>query len=57
MGFKIRDNNKDKDVNEYMIDTPEDLESLPKNNSGSVAICVSTADVYMLNTKHEWVKL
>ena len=45
------------DVNEYACDTPEDLKDLPSCSMGSVAIVISTAELFMLNSKKEWVKL
>lgn len=46
------------DVNEYVIDTPEDLMNMPKDCAmGSIAIVVSTSEVYMKNSAGEWVKL
>ena len=44
-------------VKEFVCDTPEDLKNLPLCAMGSVAIVISTAEVYMFNSKKEWVKL
>lgn len=44
------------DVNEFVIDLPEELQKLPpKSSAGSVAICTSNGEVYMKNGKGEWV--
>lgn len=46
------------DINEYAIDSPEDLANIPKDCAmGSTAIVISTAEVYMKNGAGEWVKL
>lgn len=43
---------------EFMIDTVADLDDLPINiPMGSVAFCIATSDVYMLNGSREWVKI
>jgi hypothetical protein len=44
-------------VKEFVCDTPEDLKDLPSCSMGSVAIVISTAEIFMLNSKKEWVKL
>lgn len=44
-------------IKEFACDTPEDLKDLPSCTMGSVAIVISTAEVFMLNSKKEWVKL
>lgn len=46
-------------VNEYMCDSIDDLNALPRCKPGSTAIVLSSngAEVYMKNTKGEWVKL
>ena len=46
------------DVNEYVCDSPEDIPNLPHHCAmGSIAIIISTAEVYMKNSSGEWVKL
>lgn len=46
------------DVNEFACDTPADIAKLPVSCAmGSTAIIISTGEVYMLNSKREWVKL
>lgn len=46
------------DVNEYAIDTPDDITNLPKDCAmGSTAIVISTAELYMKNSVGEWIKL
>lgn len=45
-------------VMEFVADTPEDIASIPTTYTpGSTIIVASDASVYMLNNKHEWVKL
>ena len=45
-------------VDEYVIDTPDDLKKLPaKSAQGSVALCTSTGDLYMKNGSGEWVAI
>lgn len=44
-------------VKEFACDTPEDLQALPDCAMGSVAIVISTAEIFMMNSKKEWVKL
>jgi hypothetical protein len=45
-------------VDEYVIDTPDDIKKLPLNAAtGSVAICTSNSEVYMKNGAGEWVAL
>ena len=51
-------NNTYYDVQEFIIDTPEDMATLPRNvQAGSTAFVISTREVYMMNNKKEWVKL
>lgn len=43
-------------LKEFVIDSEEDIKNLPLDcPAGSAALCLSTGDVYMLNTKDEWV--
>lgn len=44
-------------VKEFVCDTLDDLNTLPPCQMGSVAIVIATAEVYMKNSKGEWVKL
>ena len=42
-------------VSEFVIDSPDDLEKLPKRSQmGSAALCLSDGAVYMKNSKGEW---
>lgn len=54
-------NQQDTYYTEYAVDTPTDLASLPTEERyvkpGSVAIVISTSDVYMLNSQREWVMI
>lgn len=54
-----RDTDTVYNVNEYMCDSVEDLDSLPRCASGSIAIILEKGNtaVYMKNSKDEWVKL
>ena len=46
------------DHDEWAVDTVEDLKLLPrKSGMGSVAIIISTGQVYMKNSEGEWVEL
>lgn len=43
---------------EYIADTEEDIKDLPKNSfPGSTCIVAETGNVYILNSKKEWIKL
>ena len=45
-------------VNEYVCDKVEDIETLPKNCAmGSTCVVISTTEVYMMNGEKKWVKL
>lgn len=60
MGYRLISTNGDiqYNVNEYVIDEPEDLNSLPKNCvMGSTALCLSNSSVYMKNSKGKWVEI
>lgn len=45
----------------FAVDEPQDLQNILADPSydeqGTAAIVISTGDVYMLNSKREWVKL
>lgn len=46
------------DVKEYVCDGPEDIANLPRNcGMGSTCVVISTSEVYMMNSKSEWVKI
>lgn len=57
--YRITKNDGDVAYNlkELVCDTPEDLENLPACSMGSTCMVISTAEVYMLNSNKEWVKL
>jgi len=43
---------------EFLLDTPEDVVSLPSIEEvawGATAFVISTGDVYILNSKGDWV--
>lgn len=46
---------------EFVIDTAQDVSTLPTDEEsvsiGSVAICIENSEVYMLNSKRQWVIL
>lgn len=45
-------------VTEFIADTEADIAELPKDVfPGSTCIVAETANVYILNSKKEWVKL
>lgn len=45
-------------VNEFIIDKPEDLKKLPnKSVMGSTAFCISNSMVYIKNSQGQWVSL
>lgn len=45
-------------VTEFVLDNPEDVSTLPTDvGVGSTAICISTAEVFMLNNSKEWKSL
>ena len=45
-------------LKEYVVDSPTDIDSLPKDDAmGSTAFVIETGDVYMLNGYGEWVKI
>lgn len=45
-------------VVQLVLDSPDDLSTLPTDvGVGSTAICISTADVYILNNSKEWKQL
>lgn len=54
-----RDDNVAYNVNEYICDNINDLDSLPRCASGSTAIVLEegNAAVYIKNTEGKWVKL
>lgn len=57
--YKITSNDGDVayGIKEFVCDTLEDLETLPPCSMGSVAIVISNAKIFMLNSKKEWVEL
>lgn len=57
LGWKVIQNDNDNGVKEYIVDTLADLSKLPKKYLGSAALCLETSDVYVLNTKGEWIKI
>ena len=46
-------------TNEFFCDTPEDLAAIPASqiNLGSVAVVVDPFEMYIANSKKEWVSL
>ena len=57
MGFNLTSTNGQiqYNVDQYVIDSPDDLEKLPKKCvMGSSALCLSNGTVYIKNSKGEW---
>ena len=44
-------------IKEFICDNIDDLQLLPKDVWGSSAFIISTSEIYMQNSKGEWVKL
>lgn len=45
-------------INEFVIDSPDDLEKLPqKSTAGSTAFCTSNSEVYIKSASGLWVIL
>lgn len=46
------------DHDEWVVDTPEDLENLPPHSGmGSTAFVISNATLYMKNSEGKWVEV
>ena len=57
MGYKLMSTNGQVQYNidEFVIDTPEDLEKLPKRSAmGSAALCLSNGAVYIKGSDGQW---
>lgn len=48
----------DYNYKEYFLDAASELSQIPVNmcSTGSIAYIIANGDVYMLNSKKEWVK-
>lgn len=44
-------------IKEYVIDSIDDLDCLPKTPMGSTALIISTGKVYILDGSQEWKEL
>ena len=45
-------------LQEFVCDTPEDLDDLPVDaKMGSTAFVISTSSLYMINSQGEWVEI
>lgn len=44
-------------ITEFVIDSPEDLEKLPRCLMGSSALCLSNGNVYMKDSTGKWVEI
>lgn len=44
-------------IKEFTCDAVEDLAALPQCKMGSTAFVIATSEIYMINSKGEWVKL
>lgn len=42
---------------EFICDTDEDLENLPKSGTGSVAVSLESGRAMVVNTNNEWVEI
>ena len=57
MAFKLTSTNGQVqyNVDEYVIDSPEDVETLPRKCApGSAALCLSNGEVYVKGPTGEW---
>lgn len=61
MGYSIikQQDHNNSYYTEYVIDKIEDIAQLPtqRQYAGNAAICLENSEVYILNTKGEWVML
>lgn len=60
MGYRLTSTNGDiqYNVNEYVVDSPEDLDKLSQNCvMGSSALCLSNGSVYIKDSKGKWVEI
>lgn len=59
MAIKHTNDNRDFEVEEYVIDSIADVMDLPTENIGwgSTALCIENGLVYILNSSYEWVPL
>ena len=60
MSYKLMSTNGQVQYNidEYVIDTPADLEKLPKKCAmGSAALCLSNGAVYMKDSEGNWKEI
>jgi hypothetical protein len=45
-------------VQKFVLDTVEDIESLPKTvKAGSSALIIASSELYVMNHSKEWVKM
>ena len=44
-------------LTEYIVDTKEELEQVPKKGQGSLALVIENGIVYILNGSNEWKPL
>lgn len=45
-------------IDEFVIDTKDDLKALPRRSAmGSTALCLSDSNVYIKNSKQQWIPL
>lgn len=55
MAIKQTKYDRNYDVAEFAFDSEEDFKNLPQTATmGSIAICISTGSVYMMNSQGEW---
>ena len=58
-GIYKHDGNVSYGVKEFVLDSFEDIATLPTNQNkvrpGSIALIIPTSEVYMLNNQYQWV--
>lgn len=54
--YKILNSNIQANTHEFLINSVDDLEQLPKE-VGSIALIANSSDVYICNNKKEWKKI
>lgn len=60
MGYSLnkQSNRIDYNVREYICDTEADIADIPTNCApGSTIFVIETSNLYMLNTKGEWIQI
>lgn len=55
--YKVLSSNPHTNIREYLVDTEADLENLPFNIPGSLALVADGGAVFVCNNQKEWVEL